>query len=64
MAIHVSYSIEDVDTRKRETNALVSLNKIHTLKKALIITYDEEDIIDTENLRIEVIPVWKWLTTF
>lgn len=64
MAIQVSYSIEDVDTRKRETNALVSLNKIHTLKKALIITYYEEDIIDTENLRIEVIPVWKWLTTF
>lgn len=57
MAIQVSYSIEDVDTRKRETNALVSLNKIHTLKKALIITYDEEDIIDTENLRIEIITV-------
>ena len=64
MAIQVSYSIEDVDTRKRETNALVSLNKIHTLKKTLIITFDEEDIIDTENLRIEVITVWKWLTTF
>ena len=64
MAIQVSYSIEDADTRKREANALISLNKIHTLKKALIITFDEEDIIDTENLRIEVIPVWKWLTTF
>lgn len=64
IAIQVSYSIEDADTRKREANALVSLNKIHTLKKALIITFDEEDIIDTENLRIEVIPAWKWLTTF
>lgn len=64
VAIQVSYSIEDTDTRKREANALVSLNKIHTLKKALIITFDEEDIIDTENLRIEVIPVLKWLTTF
>lgn len=64
IAIQVSYSIEDADTRKREANALVSLNKIHTLKKALIITFDEEDIIDTENLRIEVIPVLKWLTTF
>lgn len=64
MAVHVSYSIEDADTRKRKANALVSLNKIHTLKKALIITYYEEDIIDTENLRIEVITVWKWLTTF
>lgn len=62
LAIQVSYSVENTETRKRETAALVALNKIHPLKNALVITYDEEDTIKTESLRIEVLPVWKWLT--
>lgn len=62
LAIQVSYSIEDADTRKREISALVALNKICPLKEAFIITYDEEETIETNNLRIEVKPVWKWLT--
>lgn len=62
LAIQVSYSIEDADTRKREISALVALNKIYPLKEAFIITYDEEETIETNNLRIEVKPVWKWLT--
>ena len=27
----------------------------------MIITYDEEEIIEKDGLVIEVIPVWKWL---
>lgn len=63
LAIQVSYSMEDANTRKRETSALLALNKIQHLNRALVITYDEEEIIETDNLRIEVMPVWKWLTT-
>jgi predicted AAA+ superfamily ATPase len=39
----------------------VALHKLHPLKKAIIITYDEEDVITSNDLTIEVIPIWKWL---
>lgn len=62
LAFQVSYSLEDADTRKRETSALVALHQLHPLHKAVIITYDEEETIEAEGLQIEVIPIWKWLT--
>lgn len=61
LAIQASYSIHDEETRKREVNALVALNKLFSLKKACIITYDEEETIEVSGLTIEVIPIWKWL---
>lgn len=62
LAFQVSYSLEDADTHKRETSALVALHQLHPLRKAVIITYDEEETIEAEGLQIEVIPIWKWLT--
>ena len=62
LAIQVSYTLEDADTRKRETSALVALHQLHPLRKAVIITYDEEETIEAEGLQIEVTPIWKWLT--
>ena len=61
VAIQASYSINDHETRRRETTALVALNKLYPLKKALVVTYDEEEVIEMDGLTIEVIPVWKWL---
>lgn len=61
LAIQVSYNIQDEETRKREVNALIALNKLHPLKSANIITYDDEETIETDGLGIEVIPLWKWL---
>lgn len=61
LAIQVSYSIADGDTRKREVSAMLALNKVLPIKKALIITYDEEETIESNGLEIDVTPVWKWL---
>jgi len=61
LAIQASYSIQDEETRRREVKALVELNKLSPLQRACIITYDQEEKIETGNLSIEVIPVWKWL---
>lgn len=61
IAIQASYSIQNTETRVREVSALISLNKLYPLKRAIIITYDEEEIIEESNLTIEVIPIWKWL---
>ncbi len=51
-----------MDTRKREVAALIALNKVYPIRKAIIITYDEEEIIEEDGITIEVIPIWKWLT--
>ena len=62
LAIQASFSLEDIDTRKREVAALIGLNKVYPIRKAIIITYDEEEIIEEDGITIEVIPIWKWLT--
>jgi predicted AAA+ superfamily ATPase len=63
-AIQVCYSLSDAETRKREISALLQLSKRQEIKKQMIITKDEEEIIREENLEIEVVPVWKWLLHF
>jgi predicted AAA+ superfamily ATPase len=63
MAIQVSYSLQDVETRKREVNALIKMSKQIHIKKMMIITKDEEETIVQDGLSIEVIPAWEWLLT-
>ena len=60
-AVQVSYSLADADTRKRETDALRKLNAYEPLKKAVVVTFEEEGTITIDNLTIEVVPLWKWL---
>lgn len=61
LAIQVSYSLRDEDTRKRETEALEKFGKRMPCKQRLILTYDEEETITDQFGVIEVIPAWKWL---
>ena len=61
IAIQASFDITDEATRKREVNALVQLNALEPLRQALIITYDQEEIIEKDGLTINVVPAWKWV---
>ena len=61
LAIQVSYSMHDEETRKRETEALQKLPNRLSCKRRLILTYDEEETISDKHGTIEVVPVWKWL---
>lgn len=50
------------ETFERETKALKHLDGFLSLKRMVIVTYDEEDRIPLDNGKlIEVIPAWKWL---
>ena len=62
-AIQVCYSLTDLKTREREVNALIAMAKHINIDNMLIITYDEEETIQVDNLTINVLPVWKWLLT-
>ena len=61
LAIQVCYSLNEGETRNRETTALLQLSKWIEVKKMLVITKDEETVISGNGANIEVIPVWKWL---
>jgi len=57
----VSYSLNNYDTRKREINSLKQALKELSIKEALIITYDHEEVISENGYVIKSIPAWKWL---
>ena len=48
-AIQVSYSIKDLETRERETDALIKLSKVLPCKRFLVITFDEESVLQMDN---------------
>jgi len=61
LAIQVSYSLRDEETRKREVEALQKLPKRISCKRRLIVTFDEEENITDSFGTIEVVRAWKWL---
>ena len=61
LAIQVSYSLHDKDTREREIEALQKLPRRLPCSRRIILTYDEEETITDQHGTIEVTPVWKWL---
>lgn len=61
MAIQASMDINDSLTLEREVKALTALHGIRPLKKAVIVTRDQEDTIQAKGLNIEVLPVYRWI---
>ena len=62
LAIQVSYNpLGTEDTWQREVSALIKLSKVLDCRKRIILTYDTEKTIDIDGLKIDVIPVWKWM---
>ena len=64
LAIQVSYSMADPDTFKRETDGLIKLSSVQNVKRMIVVTKDEEDIVEKDDCRIEIIPLWKWLLEY
>ncbi len=59
--IQVAYSFSNVSD-DRETRSLLEVAKsIKAAKRFIIITFEEEKEIIMDGIKIEVIPVWKWL---
>ena len=59
-AIQVTESLSNPQTRKREIDGLLDAMRSYGLVRGLIITFDEEDILTEDGLRIDVAPAWKW----
>lgn len=59
--IQVCYDISDIDTKKREINALAKASSELKCKDLLIITYSQEGEEKVKGKKIRFIPLWKWL---
>lgn len=62
LAIQVCWTLSDSDqTRKREIEAFVKLNRFLPETRYLMITNSEEMEIEAEGIHVDVLPAWKWL---
>lgn len=61
LAIQVSYSMTDADTFKRETDGLIKLHFFQPVSRMIVVTMDEERIVEKDGYQIELVPLWKWL---
>lgn len=61
-AIQACVDLTDDDTKRREVDGLVKLDRLENLNRMIIVTQDTDDIITTPNgKQIVVVPIWKWL---
>ena len=60
LAIQVSYSLRDEETRRRELDALKKLPNRLSCRRRLILTYDEEEQIEDSHGLVEIMPCWKY----
>jgi len=60
-AIQVCRTLQDADTKKRETEGCLEALDTFGLKEGTILTEDEEYEIVSGDRRLIVKPVWKWL---
>ncbi len=60
-AIQVSYQLSDEKTKKREINSLLDACRDLGLKQGVIITKDTLEEIEIGNVKIETIPLYRWL---
>ena len=61
LAIQASFRMSEEGTLEREIKALVALHGLYETQRNLIITYEDEGIMERDGIKIEIIPVWKWL---
>lgn len=63
LLIQASYRMIDEATRNREIGALQKLSKFIKTQRCIIVTYDQEEIVQSNDLdvQIEVIPAYKFM---
>jgi predicted AAA+ superfamily ATPase len=60
-AIQVTKSLNNREIYNREVNGLIDAMNTFHIKKGFILTDDEYDVIETDSVSIQILPVWYWL---
>lgn len=61
-AIQVCFELNR-DNKDREFRGLQQAMKEYDINEGIVLTFDQEDEILLDNLKISIMPVWKWLKT-
>ncbi len=61
LLVQVCETLTDPATRKRETGALREAMKEHGISRGLVVTRTQEERVDTDAGRVDVIPAWRFL---
>ena len=61
MLIQVCETLADSKTRKREIDALAEAMKEQKIKQAVIVSRDEDEVIETDYGTIQVLSAWRYL---
>ncbi len=59
--IQVAYSIKNISSDREIKSLITAAKTVKEAKRFIIISYNEEDEIILDGVKIEVIPVWKWM---
>ena len=59
--IQVSVDHDSPKTKQREIEGLMDAITAYKLESGLILTLEEEDLLEVEGKTIVVKPIWKWL---
>ena len=60
MAIQVCWQLEDTTTLNREIRALMDVCNKLKVYKAIIISFDQKQIIKINDFEVQVIPFYEW----
>ena len=63
-AIQVTLNLSDEKVKNREIEGLIEAMKTYGLQEGFIITENEQSILEIEQFKIRIIPIWKWLLNF
>lgn len=61
IAVQVSYSLNDAETIKRKVKALEKLSSAVEVDECYIVTMYDEEELEFDGKKIQVLPLWKWL---
>ena len=62
--IEICYELDDFNVKNKHINKVFRAMEELKLREGVIITWDDEDLIEKNGKRIKVIPLWKWLLSF
>jgi predicted AAA+ superfamily ATPase len=60
-AIQVTYDMNNEDTKNREIKGIVNACKSFNLQNGVIVTYENEEVIIQDEIKINLIPFYKWV---
>lgn len=60
LPVQVTWEMKTEETKQREMKGLLKACKATDSKRGIIISYDTEDEMEQQGIKIRMIPAWKW----